>query len=152
MVHMSVLNELLAKQLKSIPSDKKLQYADLKRISKYISTSMFDENQCCTWEGYITNTNNLNKGVYINFFFRGNKVALHRLLYSNFVGPLSSSEYLKFTCKNKGKCCNVMHLQKFQYTHTSKSQKPKKKSSQKPKVDETQVIHPMPESLTITFD
>lgn len=151
MVHVSILNELLSKQLKNISSDKKLQYADLKRISKYISTSVFDENQCCIWNGYVTNTNNMNKGIYINFFFRGNKVALHRLLYSNFIGELSPCEYLKFTCENKGKCCNILHLKKFQYTQTPKVQKTAKKSTPKHK-EEPAKNYPVPESLTITFD
>lgn len=110
-----LLQELLLKQLKTVRTDKKLQYSDIKRICKYINTSIFDENNCCLWNGYITNTNNPNKGTYINLYFKKKKVALHRLLYENFIDELYSDEYLKFTCNNKGRCCNIHHLQKLKY-------------------------------------
>jgi hypothetical protein len=107
--------ELLSKQLKILPTNKKLQYNDLKRISKYIFSSIFDENNCSIWNGYITNAKIKSKVTYINFYFRKNKVALHRLLYINFVGELDNNEYLKFNCNNKGKCCNIYHMNKFKY-------------------------------------
>jgi hypothetical protein len=110
-----LIRELISHQLKNIPIDKRLQYRDLCRIAKYISSSIFDEEECCIWEGYITNAKNAKKGTYINFFFRNNKVALHRLFYINFVGHLNEYEYLKFTCVNKGKCCNINHLIKYRY-------------------------------------
>jgi len=109
-----LLKELLAKQLKNMTNDKKLQYTDLYRICKYIKSSMFDEENCCIWDGYITNSNN-SKGTYINFYFKKKKAALHRLLYMNFIGDLSDDEYLKFNCENKGKCCNINHLAKYKY-------------------------------------
>lgn len=110
-----IMTEVLSKQLKVIPSDKKLQYTDIKRICKFVNTSLFDENECCVWEGYVTNSNEGNKGTYINFYFRGRKIALHRLLYINFIGDLQDDEYLKFICPNKGRCCNINHLKKFRY-------------------------------------
>lgn len=111
----TMLSELINKQRKNIPHDKKLCYSDLKRLCKYINTTIFDENKCSIWDGYITNENNVFKGIYINFYFRGKKVALHRLLYINFVGELTDNEYLKFSCDNKGKCCCIYHLKKFKY-------------------------------------
>ena len=111
--------ELMSKQIKNVHTTKKLSYNDLKRIAKYISSSIFDENTCCLWNGYITNSNNKNKGTYINFYFRQKKVALHRLLYINFIGDLTNEEYLKFSCPNKGKCCNIHHMQKFHYEKVS---------------------------------
>jgi hypothetical protein len=36
-------------------------------------------------------------------------------LYCNFVEDLSDDEYLKFSCENKGNCCNIKHLKKFKY-------------------------------------
>jgi hypothetical protein len=110
-----LLKELILRQLKNVSHDKKLQYTDLKRICKYINSSIFNETNCCDWNGYVTNANNTNKGTYVNFYFRKKKAALHRLLYCNFVGDLSEDEYLKFSCENKGKCCNVKHLRKFKY-------------------------------------
>lgn len=108
-----LLNELLTKQRKNITQDKKLQYSELKRICKYISLTLFDQDKCSLWSGYVTNSNNINKGIYINFYFRNKKIALHRLLYINYVGDLCDDEYLKFTCDNKGRCCCVHHLQKY---------------------------------------
>jgi len=110
-----MFKELIQKQRKCIPNDKKLQLNDLKRICKYIDTCIFNKNKCCIWSGYITNKNNVTKGTYINFYFKKKKVALHRLLYCNFIDDLNADEYLKFNCDNKGMCCNIHHLKKFKY-------------------------------------
>lgn len=75
----------------------------------------------------MTNKNNKKKGSYVNFYFNKKKVALHRLLYLNYVDELDSQEYLKFTCNNPGKCCNINHLSKFKYSITAS--KPKKDQS-----------------------
>lgn len=107
--------ELINMQIKNVPSSKKLYPNDLRRICKYIKSSIFDTQKCCLWNGYITNINNSNKGTYINFYYNKKKVALHRLLYINFVGELTKNEYLKFNCENKGMCCNIHHLKKFKY-------------------------------------
>jgi len=109
-----LLSEMINNQLNDVGT-KKLQYGDIKRLSTKLSTTIFDENVCSLWSGYITNANKIDKGIYINFYFDGKKAILHRLLYTNFVGPLSKDEYLKFTCENKGKCCNIHHLKKFKY-------------------------------------
>ena len=109
-----VLSELLSRQLKKVDTTKKFEYSDIKRISKYLDKSIFN-NECVIWKGYITNNNNQSKGVYINFYFRKKKYALHRLLYSNYIGTLFDDEYLKFTCPNRGMCCNINHLTKFKY-------------------------------------
>lgn len=110
-----LLKEMLLRQLKNVPNDKKLQYQDMKRMCKYIKTSIFDSTSCSSWGGYITNANKSDKGTYINFYFRKRKAALHRLLYVNFIGELSDDEYLKFNCENKGLCCNIRHIKKFKY-------------------------------------
>ena len=111
-----IFKELIKRQLPDVPAQWKLNINDMKRICKYINTSIFDTETCCIWNGYITNINNSNKGTYVNFYFRNKKVALHRLLYSNFVAPLDSSEYLKFNCENKGICCNINHYEKYKYS------------------------------------
>ena len=41
-----ILEELTSKQLKNISIERKLHYKDLRRIIKYIDTSIFDENNC----------------------------------------------------------------------------------------------------------
>jgi hypothetical protein len=115
-----ILKELQDKQIDDVDHDNKLQYSDLKRMCKYVNTSIFDENQCCLWKGYVTNSNNSDKCTYINFYFKKKKTALHRLMYSNFVEKLTSDYYLKFNCENKGKCCNIAHLKKFKFNITKK--------------------------------
>ena len=112
-------NELLKKQIIGIPIEKKLNYNDIKRISKFIKSSIFDTKKCSIWDGYVTNENNNTKGIYINFYFNKKKIALHRLLYINYIGILSDNEYLKFSCKNKGKCCNIYHMKKYVYNNSN---------------------------------
>lgn len=114
--HSEILKELLDKQLKSTPYNKKLSFGDLKRMVKYIDQSIFTKGECCLWNGYVTNSNSNGKVQYINFYFKKRKTALHRILYGNFVENLGDDEYLKFTCRNRGKCCNLNHMQKFAYT------------------------------------
>jgi hypothetical protein len=121
-----ILNELYVNQLKNINLQKKLTYCDIQRISKFLKTSIFG-NTCSLWTGYITNDKNVNKGVYINFYYNKKKIALHRLLYANYVGEISDKEYIKYNCVNKGKCCNIHHMSKFTYkkNYTDKSKNKK---------------------------
>jgi hypothetical protein len=153
-----ILRELLNKQIDDVDIDKKMQYSDLKRMCKYIDTSIFDEDQCCIWKGYVTNSNNSKKGTYINFYFKGKKAALHRLLYCNFVEELSNECYLKFNCENKGTCCNISHLKKFYYNKEKPIKKSKKSKGSKKSKDKTdKTIHNVtietdPNKLIITFD
>jgi len=119
-----LLRELMDKQLEDTPSQWKLGMNDMKRICGYIKTSIFNGNKCAIWNGYITNKDQVNnKGTYVNFFFNGKKVALHRLLHINFVYPLDDTWYLKFKCKNKGKCCNINHCEKYKYLKVGKKKK-----------------------------
>jgi hypothetical protein len=122
-----ILFELTKYQMKDIPVDKKLLLNDLKRISKYLTNSIFTNNitDCAIWTGYVTVIKNDEKNSYVNFYYRGKKYALHRLLYQNFIGELSDSEYIKFRCANKGKCCNINHFYKIHnddnYCHENKN-------------------------------
>lgn len=122
----NLLNEMATRQLKNIQQGKRMQYNDLRRVYKHIDDSIFNKNNCCLWRGYITNDDDPSKGTYINFYFNGKKIALHRLLYQNFVGNVTKNEYLKFTCENKGKCCNINHLEKHKYNKKEKIKQPKK--------------------------
>ena len=108
----TILVELIKNQKKNIPVDKKLLHNDLKRISKYLTNSIFG-NECSMWTGYVTVIKNDEKNSYVNFYYCGKKYALHRLLYQNFIGELLDSEYIKFKCPNKGKCCNISHFYKI---------------------------------------
>jgi hypothetical protein len=108
-----ILSELLNSQLINIDPSKKLSYNDITRIVKNVSTSLFSNDSCCIWEGYVTNINRNHKTQYINFYFKDKKITLHRLLYINFIGELKDTEYLKFSCDNRGKCCNINHIIKY---------------------------------------
>ena len=63
--------------------------------------------------GAVVMIKNDDKSSYINFYYNGKKFALHRLLYINYIGELNDSEYIKFNCSNKGKCCNINHFYKI---------------------------------------
>ena len=150
-----LFQELIRKQLTDVPIEWKLSINDIKRICKYIYTSIFDRNICCIWNGYITNVNNTSKGTYVNFYFKNKKVALHRLLYSNFIAPLDSSEYLKFNCNNKGICCSVYHYEKYKYSKNKIEPVKKKKDKNHPH-EKPQEIHIIEnensDDLMIEFD
>jgi hypothetical protein len=107
-----ILSLLIKNQLNNVDLEKKLLLPDLKRIVNNLPFDIFND-ECCIWSGYITNLNKDNKNCYISFFHKNKKIALHRLLFSNFVDELNDNEYLKFTCHNKGKCCSLKHLKKF---------------------------------------
>ena len=100
------LEELIKNQL-NCPDNLKLKHSDLLRITKYTDKSLFG-NECCIWKGYITETKN---SKYINFYFNKKKLALHRILYNNYIGSLGN-EYLDYSCKNKNICCNINHIKK----------------------------------------
>lgn len=108
-----MVKKILRKQLKTINPDIKLMFKDVKRICKHINGNIFNKKTCCLWMGKVTNNNNKEKGIYVNFFLNGKKRALHRLLYYNFIGNLAPDEYLTFKCKNKGICCTIHHLTKI---------------------------------------
>jgi hypothetical protein len=103
-----ILIELIKNQLNNIELEKKLSLLDIKRIVNNIPNSIFSDS-CCIWSGYIINSK---KTSYISFYIKNKKIALHRLLYCNFVGHLYDNEYVKFTCENKGICCSIKHLKK----------------------------------------
>ncbi len=106
-----ILLQLTSLQLKNIEPSKKFTYRDIMRITKHINKSIFGK-QCTLWDGFVANIKE-NKSPYINFYFRGKKLALHRLLYINYVEDLKPNEFIKYSCKNKGKCCCLNHMIKY---------------------------------------
>jgi len=102
-----VLEELIKKQRVDVPLNYKLTYSDIKRISKNINTCIFGD-ECTLWKGFVNIKNNNKK--YVNFYFRKKKIAINRILYLNYKGPLDSSEYLTYNCPNQGICCNINHI------------------------------------------
>lgn len=112
-----IFQELIKNQRKNLLNDRKLSLSDLKRISTYLNTSIFNE-ECSLWTGYITEIKN--SSFFINFFFNGKKQALHRLLFYNYIDDVSDNEYLKFSCENKGKCCCIKHITKLKKNNETK--------------------------------
>ena len=111
--------EMIRNRLENVKSEYRLHHNDFRRIAHYISQSIFLPNSCTLWQGYVTDRTKTRKGIYINFYFRKRKIALHRLLYINFLGPLEDNEYVRFKCGNKGKCCNINCLEKRRYSACS---------------------------------
>jgi hypothetical protein len=104
-----MVDKLINLQRLNCPDDKLLSEKDLRRIITRTGGIYNDTNECILWNGYITH----NKIDYINFYFKGKKCALHRLLYVNFKGKLNDNDYLEYICQNKsnrGKCCNINHI------------------------------------------
>ena len=63
----NILLDLISNQVKNVPTEKKLSYSDLIRISKNLNSSIFG-NQCAIWTGYVTSIKHDDRNVYINFY------------------------------------------------------------------------------------
>ena len=87
------LPALIKNQIPNVKEEKKLYLNDMRRICKNITSKPFHNTHCCIWNGYITNLKKKNKGTYINFYFKKKKLALHRLLYENYVAPLDRNYF-----------------------------------------------------------
>jgi len=107
----NLLHELIIMQRQNINNNMRLSYNDLKRINKYINKSIFNNDECILWNGYISILKN-NQHQYINFFFNKKKYSLQRLLYMNYIDDLEINEYIKYKCCNNGSCCNINHFYK----------------------------------------
>ena len=105
------LIELIKNQNKSNDVENKIFLKEMQRIAYNIENSIFDKNKCSIWNGTKTSKKN-NKGYTINFYYNNKKISLQRILYSNYIGKLEKNEYLTFTCKSNGLCCNINHLKK----------------------------------------
>ena len=112
-----LLTELCLKQRKKTDKKYFLELNDLIRLLKNIDNSIFNQNECVLWKGYLTKCNN-NKSCYVNFYLKKRKLALHRILYINFIDDLDIKYYLKYTCNNPGKCCNINHIIKVYNENT----------------------------------
>lgn len=131
MIMDNLLKELIKKQLKKVPKEYKLTKKDIVRIRKGINTSIFNKNKCCIWQKYITFENDEKRKPHINFYFRTKRVLLKRILYMNYVGELKENEYIKYKCKNIGKCCNINHIKKIKYKKFDPRSKKEKNNSPK---------------------
>lgn len=113
------------RQRKNAGEQYRLTENDLRRISKYIINDIFTtKHQCIIWDGYINQKGH--KTQYAKISFRGKKVLLHRLLYHNFIADVCENDEILYTCKNRGKCCTLAHLQLRSKTIKEEQPKPKK--------------------------
>jgi len=103
-----ILENLIKNQKEHIELKSKLSLSDLKRLTNNLIKDIFND-ECSLWEGPIMSANNKE---YISFFINGKKVSLNRILYKNYIDELYDREYLKYSCKNKGRCCTLKHLYK----------------------------------------
>jgi len=153
----NLFEELIKKQRKNCKESKKLTLQDIRRITKNLRTSIFDVSCCSLWEGYITNKNKDSKTSYINFYFRHRKVALHRLLYENYVSDIEETQYIKYNCSNKGVCCNINHMYTIEPEEpkkekTKKTTKVKKQKSKKVSENDKKPKKKSKKKLVVDFD
>lgn len=66
---------------------------------------IFDLNKCCLY------SSSCNNKYGNNFYMNNKKIAIHRLIYINFINDLDENVYLKHKCMNKN-CCNINHIEK----------------------------------------
>lgn len=113
---LKILNELINKQRKDVPSKSKFQYSDFKRVCHYINRSIFLEDKCCIWS-IPKPLRRCKKRIIpaVNFYFNNKRVTLTRLLYINFIDDISDREYIHAFCKNRGSCVNLNHIEKRSY-------------------------------------
>lgn len=104
-----LLAELCVKQRKHKCEKYQMKINDLTRFLKHINSSIFNTNECVLWTGSLTKCNS-GKSHYVNYYLNKRKLALHRILYINFVDDLENKHYLKYTCDNPGICCNIKHF------------------------------------------
>lgn len=103
-----LLIQMLHYQRKGVPYKTRFDLDDIIRIVDNIRTSPFDTDACCLWKGLPTLSNN---SVCVNFYLKRHKKALHRLFYINYIADLPDDTYVRHTCKNKGICCNIRHIE-----------------------------------------
>ena len=124
-----IFEELLSNQLDNIDKHYKLDYDDMKRLSKYLYESPLKQAKCCFWKYSIIRKKLNNTKIY--FYFNKKKVTVIRILYMNFIGPLKRNEYINYLCNNKDICVNTGHLKKRVYKEVKKANNIYKKKNKK---------------------
>lgn len=70
----------------------------------------------------------------------------------NYVGTLLDNEYLKFSCDNKGKCCNIHHMKKYTYNALKNNTEQKNDDDVNNNVDLNKNKHTLSDSVQINVD
>lgn len=100
-----IQKELLQKQIPHVKPDWKLSFKDITKMSTLLPKSIFTDD-CCIWNtGFALNV----KRQYVHFYYKKKKVALHRILYENFVDNINYNDVLSRSCPNHRNCCSVKH-------------------------------------------
>jgi hypothetical protein len=82
----------------------KMTFFDLKRVDLLISGDITKSSNCCLYKGHIKNSS------YCTFSFKGKKTSVLRLLYHNMISDINPNVKIKYSCENKGICCNLSHF------------------------------------------
>jgi hypothetical protein len=105
-----ILAHLLIIQREEINENYKLDIYLIVKVIKLLGSTLLENlvkhNRLECWlykNKYKTNN--------INFYIKGKKIALHRILYINFIDELDKNIYLKHSCNNNN-CYNIYHLEK----------------------------------------
>ena len=96
------LVDIQRKNIPDIGNYGKLEYADIKRLDRYISGDIFGHS-CCLYHGE-------RKANYTTMSYRSKKISVLRLLYHNYVEDINHSDKIIYLCENKGLCCNLKHF------------------------------------------
>ena len=112
-----ILNNLINFKKKDL-NKFKLTNEQILKISNNLTSDIFNSNECVIWEKYKKKES---KTKYLNIKINNKKMALHRVIFINYIDDLKKNEYVKYTCCNKGICFNLKHLKKKNQKDHSKS-------------------------------
>jgi len=113
-------DELINLQINDIGDKYKFTERDIRRLSKYLKTSINHKTECSLWGGYLSN---MGKRKYATFTMNKSKLSLSKLIYKNYIGKLIKNQMVSFTCDNRDKCCNINHMYSEKKSRKSLNQK-----------------------------
>ena len=61
--------------------------------------------------------------MWIHLRFNNRAVKVIGWVNKDRYDEVGDNEYLKFSCENKGKCCNIYHMKKYTYSNKNDSSK-----------------------------
>lgn len=145
---LTMINELASHQLVNVePHCDHLDVKHLKRLfDGFAGRSFIDNDNCLCWHLYVRRDKTCTTGIrhdYVMLFHNGKKKVLARLLYMNFIGSLTSHEYLRNQC-HTDKCVNPRHFMKRRYT------KQRKPTVAKDVTPPTRAV--LPDDFRVAFD
>jgi len=90
-------------------TNNRMSYQDFMRLVKYIDQGIFNklDQPCVLWKGTTSN-----KAKPAQFTLNSKKFPINRLLYHNFVAPVTDQDQIVYTCGGSGKCYVLSHMKK----------------------------------------